>query len=125
MATETSNPEYRKQSGSANQLPQGAAKQLNDASELIPDEDPMALAGLEDTEPETDLTDYDEILFSATDHPQEPITTGASFGPGANTLRGGPQSDSEFLTRAVAKIAASPSASPRVKSFAARVARGE
>ncbi|HSE44862.1 MAG TPA: hypothetical protein VLA89_05995 [Gemmatimonadales bacterium] len=97
-------------------------------SQAIPEmSDPMAeiLAEDNDPKPQGEVTSFDDILFGPTDHPNEPITAGASFGPGPNTIRQGRETDKEFLARTAYQLAQSPSASPRVKAFAARIARGE
>jgi len=70
-------------------------------------------------------TNFDDILFAGTDHPNEPITTGAPFGPGASFVRQPAESDDQFLTRVSGEVANAPGASARVRAFAARVARGE
>lgn len=125
MATDPSKPQVRKGTG-PDQLPQGAAQRLNTAFDALqsPSEDILKAAN-EDPQPSGQVTNFDDILFSGTDHPNEPITTGVSFGPGPSFTRRGTESDRDFLTRAAGDIASSPAASSRVKSFAARVARGE
>lgn len=132
MATGQSNqptPEYKRNTGSPDQLPKGGAAQLNAASQQLPDDFSEPELNLmsedQDPKPEGSVTAFDDVLFGPTDHPNEPITTGASFGPGANTIRQGRETDKEFLARTAYQLASSPSASPRVKAFAARIARGE
>ena len=125
MAAETSKPKAKKGPAGPEQLPQGGASQVNAGLSLVPSPDPTLIAATEDIEPQGRVTEHDDILFAGTDHPNEPITTGAPFGPGANFTTQGPERDSEFLARAAAEIAASPAASPRVRAFVARVARGE
>lgn len=125
MANES--PQYKKQNGSADQLPQGGAKQLNQSAEMIPEmsDAEINLLGDDQPQPQGQVTAFDDILFGPTDHPNEPITHGASFGPGANTIRNGPETNKEFLARTAYQLANSPSASPRVRAFAVRIARGE
>jgi hypothetical protein len=80
----------------------------------------------DDEEAAGDLTGFDDILFSGSDYPDEPLTEGAPFGPGSNSLRSvGPETDDEFMARAAVAVAGSPSATSRVKSFVTRVANGE
>lgn len=131
MATERS-PQARKgqpQVGGPNQLPQGGASQVNRAMAAVPQQpspDPVlqAAANQRPSEPGS-LTNFDDILFSPSDYPDEPITEGAPFGPGTNFVRRGPENDDEFMKRAALTIANSKNATSRVRSFATRVAMGE
>lgn len=123
MATANSKPQVKKGPAGPEQLPQGAATQLNQQMDLLPA--PDALAAAEDQQPSAPLTDFDELLFGATDRPEEPLTQGANFGPGANFTTRGPETDRDFMARAALELANAPGASSRVRAFAARVARGE
>lgn len=124
MATGSSKPEVRKGTG-PNQLPQGAAKQLNQQLGSLPSEQPLLTAGQRKIEPQGKVTDFDNQLFSGTDHPSEPITAGAPFGPGADFLNSGPEGDDAFIRRTAYEAALAPGASARARSYATRVARGE
>jgi hypothetical protein len=126
MATASAtNPQVRKGPAGPNQLPQGAAKQLNAAAQGIPNEAPLLTAGQRKIEPQGKVTDFDSVLFRGTDHPDEPITHGAPFGPGADFLAGGPEGDNAFLRRAAYETALAPGADNRARAYATRVARGE
>lgn len=71
------------------------------------------------------VTPHDDILFRGTDAPDEPLTHGSPFGPGASFVRGSQETDRQFIERAAETVANSPGATSRVRAFAARVARGE
>lgn len=125
MATASSKPQVKKGPAGPNQLPQGAATQLNQQLAQVQPPDLAAIAAAEDQEPQADLTDFDDVLFGPTSRPDESITHGANFGPGANFTTRNPETDSEFMARAALDLANAPGASSRVRAFAARIARGE
>lgn len=85
----------------------------------------MLTAAQKKIEPTGKVTDFDKTLFSPTDHPGEPVTHGAPFGPGADFLNDGPEGDAAFLRRAAYDTAVAPGADVRARSYATRVARGE
>lgn len=122
----TGSPKVRKGSG-PNQLPQGAASDLNRRMAAVPspNEQPVLAAGQRKIEPQGKLTDFDGVLFSGTDHPDEPVTHGMPFGPGADFLDGQKEGDAAFLRRVAYDAAVAPGADSRARSFATRVARGE
>lgn len=124
MATASSKPQVKKGPAGPEQLPQGAATQLNQQLQLVPP-DLATIAAAEEDQPSAPLTDFDDLLFGPSDRPQEPITHGAGFGPGANFTTRGPETDKDFMARAAVELANAPGASARVRAFAARVARGE
>src|SRR5215210_4895216 len=82
-------PEVKRGSG-PDQLPYGGATQVNAASASF--DQPSAAPYAENINPQEpqpiqgDLTGYDNLLFGGSDRPDEPITQGASFGPGSNFL---------------------------------------
>lgn len=124
MATASSKPQVKQGPAGPEQLPHGAATQLNQQLALVPP-DPASVAAAEEDQPTPQLTDFDDILFGPSDRPDEAITHGANFGPGANFTTRGPETDKDFMARAAVELANAPGASARVRAFAARVARGE
>ena len=78
-------------------------------------------------EPEDDFTPAgpeEEFLFSPTDRPDEPLTAGAGFGPGADGTRHAVESDADVLTRMAERIAANPSSDPQARAWAAKRTKG-
>lgn len=124
MATASSKPKAKQGPAGPEQLPYGAATQINQQLDLLPP-DPASVAAAEEDQPTAPLTDFDDILFGPSDRPNEPLTHGANFGPGANFTTRGPDTDKDFMARAAIELANAPGASARVRAFAARVARGE
>jgi hypothetical protein len=58
---------------------------------------------------------YDAALFGPTDRPQEPVTHGAPFGPGANFTQT-PQEDSRtFMLRVAGQLSGTPELAAYVK----------
>lgn len=89
----------------------------NQMAEMIdPSYDPLA-----DYTPENvDM----EFLTSPTDRPQEPLSHGAPFGPGADFTPHQFTNDASMMRQVVQRMAAAPGADAEVKAFADRVARG-
>jgi hypothetical protein len=102
-------------------LPYGQNSLVNDLSEEIPDEDDPTYDELADFVPQGV---EEEFLFSGTDRPDEPVTTGMSFGAGADFSRYGHESNKDLLNRVATTISSDPAASKEVRAFAERVKRG-
>lgn len=64
-------------------------------------------------------------IFRPSDRPQEPVTTGMPFGPGANVIDQHRVSDSRRRAQVAQQLEASPTASAAVKRFAERLRRGQ
>src|SRR5687767_9493690 len=89
-----------------------------------PDEDAVAPTLPTPLSLQDDKTGLDDLIFGPTDRPDEPITEGVPFGPGAVGIRGANETDRQFLMR-VASTLNTPGAPAAVQRFAGRVARGE
>jgi hypothetical protein len=98
-------------------LPYGENVEANEADiddELFgDDEDDYTPAGAEE-----------EFLLGPTDRPDEPLTAGVGFGPGADATRFAVESDGELLGRVAERIIADPAADPQAKAWAAKRAKG-
>ena len=68
---------------------------------------------------------FDEYLFEATGRPDEPITTGAPFGAGANFVPRPAETPRRFMLRVADTLERSPSAGPEVAKLVARIRAGE
>jgi hypothetical protein len=51
---------------------------------------------------------YDAALFGPTDRPQEPVTSGAQFGPGANFTQNPQETSRQFMLRVADQLAVTP-----------------
>jgi hypothetical protein len=69
-------------------------------------------------------TPEEQFLYGPTDRPNEPITHGAPFGPGAPVSRFANETNQEFMTRVAQQLSSDPNAAPEVQAFASRVLRG-
>ena len=104
------------------QLPYGGAKQVNEMLPATPFSD--LAPPVEDVEIGTDETGFDGLLYNPSDRPTEPITSGASFGPGPNAPNIPGLREGEYVRRVASELASSPGLTSKSKSFLARVARG-
>lgn len=129
-----STPQVKRGPAGPDQLPYGAATQVNKALPTAPTQ-PKAPAGSAAQSAPTpqpasempmqgDITGVDEKLFSPTDRPDEPLTQGSPWGPGANYKKMPAESDEDFLTRVVETMATSEFSTPRTRMMAARRLRG-
>jgi hypothetical protein len=66
---------------------------------------------------------YDEALFAPSHRPDEPLTQGAPFGPGADFTPYSYESDQEFMAR-VARELDTPDAPREVRDFVRRLRQG-
>src|SRR5438874_762089 len=84
---EAATPEVQFRKG--DELAQGQASAANSL---------MGLIGTgQGPEPHQPANPEEQFLFSQSDRPNEPITHGAPFGPGANTVRGAFSSDADVV----------------------------
>lgn len=126
--------EYQANEGTPDALPKGEAAQINDLVEEVdleveePTEFPEdQIVGMEEIPPmEGNLTGLDELVFGPTDRPNEPITSGAPWGPG----NVGPMGDRRTPQERAADYALyalnnDKELSPRSKSLLARLIRGD
>jgi hypothetical protein len=67
---------------------------------------------------------FDNLLFAPTDRPNEPITHGAPFGPGANFIPEPGEDDRTFMLRVAGQLQQQPS-TPRVQQYIAAIQRGQ
>jgi len=127
-------PKIRRGPAGPDQLPYGAAKNLNDTMAANGPQRPQQAQQASQQQAPTrqlpalsgDLTGHDSIVFGGTDRPNEPITAGASFGAGPGPLPyRGAESEAEFMVRVTSQMAASPTANWLVKNLAVRALRGE
>ena len=105
-------------------LPYGENALVNQMSEAIPDDEPFVEPGFDELagfEPGDDKTAF---LFSETDRPDEPLTQGMGFGPGADFSRHAHESNADLLNRVADSIASDVSAPKEARAFADRVKRG-
>jgi hypothetical protein len=126
--------EYQANEGTADALPKGEATQLND---LVQDldlevEEPVAfpedeLAGLDELPPmEGNLTGFDDLVFGATDRPDEPISSGASWGAGPMGFSDDGKTPAERAKdMALYTLNTSRELRPTSKSLLARIIRGD
>jgi len=92
-------------------MAKGEAQAANQATKGMP-------AGLQDA--------ADEFVFNRpTDRPDEPVTHGMPFGPGASYVQQGKEDERSMRDRVANQLAASPSADADVLRFAERMRRGE
>lgn len=99
----------------------GTSQQANDLAGMFP----MADAADQGPPEFTPQTPEEKFLFGPTDRPNEPITHGAPFGPGASYAPSAYESDDALIQRVAQQIGTTPGAAPELRAFAARVARGE
>lgn len=113
---QTPTPAY--QTGEA--LPYGSATDVASLAAALP----LLQNGEDAQEPE----DYqpqspdEQFLLSPTDRPEEPMTTGVGFGPGADFTRFAYEDDQDVLRSVAVDLANSDS--PELRAYAERVARG-
>jgi hypothetical protein len=100
-------------------LPYGQNSLVNDLSEDIPDEDDPTYDELADFVPQGV---EEEFLFSGTDRPDEPVTTGMSFGAGADFSKFSVETETQFRSRVASNLRANPNKD--VQAFAAALERG-
>jgi hypothetical protein len=113
-------------------IPQGGGQQLEEAFDIEADTDEFGEEldedDFEDVEDEADFdmgtpTGTDALLFGPSNRPFEPLTAGASFGPGPDrTTR---LNDDALVQRFADEMAARPDAPEEITRFAERVRRGE
>ena len=130
--------EFSANEGTPDALPKGEATSLNAGTDLVDEvdlevEEPTEFPedDLTDVEelpsPEGELTGFDNLVFGPTDRPDEPITSGAGFGPGQMGVSGdGRTSDQKLADFALYSLNSnSAQLSPRSKSIMARIIRGD
>jgi hypothetical protein len=68
--------------------------------------------------PASDLSGgYDQALFAPTQRPDEPITHGAPFGPGANFVQAPSEDNRTFALRVAGQLASDPGLAPFVAAI--------
>ena len=97
------NEGYRAQGSS---LEKGAATRLNKGVQDIEQGEFQAVFG------DGPDDEYDEVLFGPTAFPERPITYGASFGPGTNSVRLPNQTPRDHLLRVAENIVANKDSLP-------------
>lgn len=126
-------PEFSANEGTKDALPKGEATRLNEA---IADIDfDAVLPPEEEQEEEEDfaepaqtlgnITGFDDQVFGPSDRPNEPITAGAPFGPGASSVSSALPNEGPGSDQVLRDLVDSPSATPRTRALAARVLRGD
>lgn len=127
-------PEYKRGPADANQLPKGAAKQLNESARAAgtgnrfpgrfaqPAPRPTS-AGRQTGTPAIsgDITGMDSWLFSGTDRPDEPVSAGAPWGAGPNFTKLPSEGDVEFRKRVANMLLNDPSTGAETKAMAYRM----
>lgn len=110
-------------------LPYGFNDQANAMSETVAQqEDFPAFAAPDDSQTAGSEPDFqpagdeEAFLFGATDRPDEPVTSGVPFGPGADFSRYSYESDNEFLARVSKQLESNPSKD--VQEFRRLIAKG-
>src|SRR2546427_554516 len=89
---ETPTPEFKQ----GTDLPYGGAQAANSL---------MGMVGpLNPPEPHQPQGPEDQFLFSQSDRPNEPVTSGAPFGAGANVVHGSFQSDDEVVAQVAQQL---------------------
>jgi len=117
-------PKIRKGSG-PDQLPQGAAGQLNKAAPA-PSANiggPAPVGPVEGLPPE--MAGIEERLFAPTDRPDEPLTQGLPFGEGNNFRKPRNETPEQFRVRTADSLLTSKYVDPVVRDFAERLKKGE
>lgn len=66
----------------------------------------------------------EEFLFSPTDRPEEPLTTGVPVGPGAPTTRHAYLDDAGLAVQVARRAAADPAAPKAIRKWATRALEG-
>jgi len=125
-------PEYRANQGTPEAAPKGTASKLNKAMDEVQDvdlsrvEEPVEFPVDEGDVPDSftydgDITGLDHQVFGPTKRPMEPVSSGAPWGSGPNTVEGVPAKD--FKADIAQRLLATPGVSSRVKNLAARMLR--
>lgn len=70
------------------------------------------------------LTDIEQIIAQPSRRPDEPVTAGIPYGPGADDLPIPGESPRQFMLRVADRLSSVPGASQAVKSWADRVRAG-
>jgi hypothetical protein len=122
----TPQPKVRKGSG-PDQLPQGAASQLNAANpgEGMGEEDLLSAPAGPVAGMPPGMEDVGERLFAPTDRPNEPLTDGMPFGPGRNSVPPRGETEQQARTRTANELRVSPYQSPEVAEFISRLEKGQ
>lgn len=68
---------------------------------------------------------FDELLFGATQRPDEPLEAGLPFGPGPSFTPRPAEDDRSFMLRVARELRSSPSATGLVRRLAERIEAGE
>jgi hypothetical protein len=67
----------------------------------------------------------DALLFGPSDRPDEPVTHGAPFGPGASFTAEPDETQRSFLLRVADSLDASPAATAQARRYITRIRLGE
>lgn len=106
-------------------LPYGANSLANDMSEDIPEDD-LFDDGFDELANFAPASTSEQFLFSGTDRPDEPLTSGMSFGEGPNIstalVRG--ESKQQFAMRVARELQQAGGGIKGVQAFADRIAKG-
>jgi len=126
-------PEYRANQGTPEAAPHGTAKALNDATDVVDEsqidlsrvEEPVEFPVDEDGSSDQftydgDITGIDHLVFGPTGRPTEPLSSGAPWGPGPNSVEKEPR---KFRAEVGRALLDTPGLSPRVKNLAVRMIR--
>jgi hypothetical protein len=85
----------------------------------------MGLVGPPDQlEPHQPTSPQEQFVLSPTDRPNEPITAGVPFGPGADGVTNAGDDPNVFRQRVMDQLATQPGASKEVRALAKRMQAG-
>lgn len=94
------------------------------ANKLATDADVDAELFGDDEEDYTPAGPEEEFLYGPTDRPDEPVTAGVGFGPGADGTRHSFESGATVLDKLAERIAADPTADTQAKAWANKRKQG-
>ncbi len=107
-------------------LPYGANAVANAGIDAAEDMDQEVDEGFDEQDEFQPADEEEAFLFSPTDRPDEPLTTGMGFGPGPNVASAVVQGESrtQFAQRIGQQMQAEGENSPGMKKFLAAAERG-
>ena len=104
-------------------LPYGANAVTNQQAQDIPDPTDPTYDEFSDMQPPSE---GEQFLYSPTDRPKEPITSGMSFGQGPNAPKPivRDETPNQFAVRVAQTLSAEGESSPGLQKFIKRIERG-
>lgn len=115
--------EFQRGAPGPNQLPYGQATAANRAMKAPGPQHLGLPAPLDEDDTAAFATPEEQFLFAPTDQPGQPLTAGAPFGPGANSLPR-PDTDRDITARIVADLQTQAPRVPGLGKLAERISRG-